>query len=734
MRIRSRLVVLVLAVLVPAFLAAAIGIGYVYGEQQDSYRQSLRETTRALALVLDKEIAGREAILQTLAASPALARNDLASFLMQANQIAAERGSAIILSEPAGRSVSLATAKTVGEAAMLGMLSELRKRQSNEGAVVSNLYAGQMGMDARFAIQIPVVQAGKLAYFLTMSIPVRQLQSVMESRPLPAGWIVTIVDRMSVVAARNKMPEKFVALTATGPIREKLLRTAEGFNEGAALSGEQVVASFSRAQRSGWSVVVSVPQGEIRHAAINAIAFMGVVSLMLLALALAAASAVGRTISRPIENLRRSAESLGRGETLDAKVSDIVEVDEVEVAMQHASEEIRAARIGLEQRIAEAVTAAERSQRALLQAQKLEALGHLTAGIAHDFNNVLQTLTTGLQLARLSSQEPRVISAVESCQRAVQRGTGLASQLMAFGRVQEARLEIVDPGAQVETAAPLLKGGLRGDIELSVETGGRIWPVQLDPLQFEMALLNLAVNARDAMPSGGKLQIALRNETLTEPLGELAPGDYVRVAVVDSGHGMSQEVLSRAVDPFFTTKGIGKGAGIGLSQAYGFARQSGGSLVLQSEPGKGTQAVFYLPRAHGHPQAAKKAGVAQPKACRDARILLVEDDALIRDVVRPALETAGFRVAVACTGEEAIGLIESGQSFDLVFSDVVMPGKVNGLELARAVRKRFPALKIILATGYSDQQPSLPGMTVIPKPYDVAAVVEAANRSLAHAD
>jgi len=730
MRIRSRLVVLVLAVLVPAFLAAAIGIGYVYGEQQDSYRQTLRETTRALALVLDKEIAGREAILQTLAASPALANNELANFLAQANQIAAERGSAIILSEPAEHSVSRTTGQNSGEAAMLDMLSALRKRQHAEGTVVSNLYAGELGMDARFAIQIPALRGGKLAHFLTMTVPVRQLQTVMESRSLPEGWIVTIVDRKGVVVARNRKPEKFVAQSATGPIREKLMRDAEGFNEGKALSGEQVVASFSRAQRSGWSMVISVPQGEIRHAAINAIAFMGAISLMLLALAVAAASAVGRTISGPIEKLRQSAEKLGRGESLDAKTSDIVEIDEVELAMAHASEEIRSARIGLEHRIADAVAAAERSQRALLQAQKLEALGHLTAGIAHDFNNVLQTLTTGLQLARLSSHEPRVVSAIESCQRAVQRGTGLASQLMAFGRVQEARLELVDPGMLVEAAAPLLKGGLRGDIELSMEADGRIWPVLLDPLQFEMALLNLAVNARDAMPSGGTLNIALRNEKLREPLDGLAPGDYVRVAVIDSGHGMHQDVLSRAVDPFFTTKGVGKGAGIGLSQAYGFAKQSGGNLVLQSEPGKGTQAIFYLPRAHGYAEPAKSTGTAQPKACRAARILLVEDDALIRDVVHPALEAAGFHVAVARNGEEAIGLIESEQCFDLVFSDIVMPGTVNGFDLARAVRVRFPALQIILATGYADQHQNIPGVMVIPKPYDVASLVEAVNKSL----
>src|SRR3569832_359276 len=309
MRIRSRLVLLVLAILVPAFLAAAIGIGYLYSEQQDSYRQSLRETTRALSLVLDKEIAGREAILQTLAASPALAKNDVASFNDQTSRIASERSSAIFLCDRTGRRIASAQLKPIDdEAAMLDMLAELRKRQGGEEALVSNLYAASNGKDARFALQIPVMQNKQVMNYLAMTVPVRQLQTVMESRPLPAGWIVSIVDRNGTVVARNKEPEIYVSQSATGAIWENLLMDAEGFNEGRALCGEGGGAAGGRAPRAGGSMVISVPQGDIRHAAIDAIAFMGAISLMLLGLAVAAALAVGRTISQPIENLRFSAE------------------------------------------------------------------------------------------------------------------------------------------------------------------------------------------------------------------------------------------------------------------------------------------------------------------------------------------------------------------------------------------------------------------------------------------
>src|SRR6478672_11562691 len=261
------------------------------------------------------------------------------------------------------------------------------------------------------------------------------------------------------------------------------------------------------------------------------------------------ARAVGRATARPIEVLRVSAERLGRGEPVAPVASGIVEMDAVNVAMAQASEQIRGARDDLERRVAEAVAVAERSQRALLQAQKLEALGRLTGGIAHDFNNVLQTLSTGLQLARLSSPDGRAASAIDTCQRAVQRAVELTRQLMAFGRVQEARLETIALPERIEAMAPMLAGSLRGDIDLRIDAPSDLWPVTVDPLQFELALLNLAINARDAMPAGGTLRLEARNETRDAADDGLAPGDYVRLSLTDSGEGMPQEVLAKAVEP-----------------------------------------------------------------------------------------------------------------------------------------------------------------------------------------
>jgi signal transduction histidine kinase/CheY-like chemotaxis protein len=469
----------------------------------------------------------------------------------------------------------------------------------------------------------------------------------------------------------------------------------------------------------------------MRRSAVRASTMVAGISLLLLCLAIAGALVVGRSTAKSIEALRRSAESLGRGEPVTATLSGIVEMDAVSTAMVQAGDEIRSGKAELERRVEEAVAVAERSQRALLRGQKLEALGRLTGGIAHDFNNVLQTLTTGLDMARVRSDDPRVTSALEACQRAVQRATELTSQLMVFGRVQDARLETVDLPAQIAAMTPLLKGALRSDIQLRLDIADKLWPVTMDPLQFELVVLNLTINARDAMPRGGCLQIEVRNETVNEPLSEIAPGDYVRLCITDTGEGMTQEVLAQAFDPFFTTKGIGKGSGLGLPQAYGFAKQSGGALILHSKPGEGTAAALYLPKSDRPvSQAQPGSSVVQKTAASGALVLFVEDDPLVREVVAPALEASGFKVTVANNGEQALALLEAKERIDLVFSDIIMPGRVNGIDLADIIQARFPRVRVVLATGYTDRRVQTPGIRILAKPYEVAQIVEALQQEL----
>jgi PAS domain S-box-containing protein len=384
-----------------------------------------------------------------------------------------------------------------------------------------------------------------------------------------------------------------------------------------------------------------------------------------------------------------------------------------------------------ERRDAERRQALDDTRKALQQAQKLEALGRLTGGIAHDFNNILQTLTTGIQLALLSATDKRPRSALEACQRAVERGVELTRQLLVFGRVQDAHLETVRPAQRIRDMRPLLQGALPSDIALHLDLPESLWPVRIDPLQFELALLNLVMNARDAMPDGGQLEIRGRNLCLDQAGHELEPGDYVHLLIADSGTGMSEEVLARALDPFYTTKAVGKGSGMGLAQAYGFARQAEGNLVLRNGDADGLEVSIYLPRTTQEPAlAAPPAAAAMLPTRSGGAILLVEDDPLVSQTVLPALENAGYSVRLASNGDEALACLERGEAVDLVFSDIVMPGEISGIALAEIVRQRFPQVRMLLATGYSERRIALSGTRILAKPYAMPTLLAALNEEL----
>jgi CheY-like chemotaxis protein len=275
----------------------------------------------------------------------------------------------------------------------------------------------------------------------------------------------------------------------------------------------------------------------------------------------------------------------------------------------------------------------------------------------------------------------------------------------------------------LRNSVQLIRNVLRQGIALELECADDLWPVTIDPLQFDLALLNLAINARDAMPGGGRLAIRARNCVL-EPTAQRSGGDYVLVTVTDTGVGMTPEVLAHALDPFFTTKEPGKGTGLGLAQAYAFATQSQGSLALSSTPGQGTRVELHLPRSTLplSPQPGRTGEIAAPHA--SGRVLFVEDDALVREAVVRGLEESGFEVLTAASGDRALEMIEAGLEIDVVFSDIVMPGKLSGIDLAGLLRERRPKLPVVLATGYTDQRATVPGVQVLAKPYQIGQLVE----------
>lgn len=723
MRIRTRLLILVLSVLVPSFIAAALAVSYVYREEQKSQVQSVSEATRAFALMVDNELQARTAVLHTLAASPSLRQGDLGAFYDHARSMAPASDTVIVLADLEGKQL-VNTRKPFGAALPTrrsSNVAELMRRDGPAGAYVSDMFMAPIGQIYDYTVQVPVMVDGALRYHLLLGVSVATLQKLIERQHFRDEWIVTLVDRQGKVLARSRNPERHVGRSASPSTVERINASQAGFGESRTLDGIDVRSFFDTVPASSWKVLLSIPISEIRRVPLQAAAMLAGLMAALLAAGVLAARWLAQRAIGPIEHLGLAADELGQGKEPRYRPQGIAEIDSVAQRMQDAGRQIRHAQQELEQRVAEAVAATERAQGALLKSQKLEALGRLTGGIAHEFNNLLQTLSTALQLAELRNRDEKVRELVQTCKKTVQRATALTGQLGSFGRIQEARQETVDACQQLRSARQLMSGALRADIELQIACDEPAWPVKVEPLQFDLALLNLAVNARDAMPRGGLLRIEARNVTLAHPPGTLAPGDYVRVTVSDTGSGMTPEVLARALDPFYTTKG--QGTGLGLPQAYAFALQSQGLLQLDSEPGKGTRVDLWLPRAQqpaGLPPAVPD-GAPLPHG--RGTVLFVEDDPLVREAVSHALEEAGFEVLAAHDGEQAVALLDGGARPAVVFSDIVMPGSISGIDLAGIVRQRDPGLPVVLATGYTERQPAIPGVQVLAKPYPIERLV-----------
>jgi signal transduction histidine kinase len=404
----------------------------------------------------------------------------------------------------------------------------------------------------------------------------------------------------------------------------------------------------------------------------------------------------------------------GRPVALAGVSQDITERRAAERHLRESQEALRDLNETLEQRIdgrtaelAQAndrlmreITERERAQVALVQAQKMEAVGQLTGGIAHDFNNLLNVISGNVELIERYSADERVKRMAQTARRSAERGAKLTGQLLAFSRSQSLDLRPVSLAHLMDEVRDLLSAAIGPEIALEFGIVPELPPVMADLSQTELAILNLAINARDAMPDGGQLQIdcALR----PAPDGLLPPGDYAVVAVRDNGQGINPEILSKVFDPFFTTKALGKGTGLGLSQVYGIAQQSGGAARIESRVGSGTTVEIWLPLAPRDLSQDAARAAEPPRTAGPARILVVEDDPGVRQFIVECLEMSGHRVTQAEHGEAGLAQIESAEP-DLIIVDFLMPG-MNGAQLAAAVGIKRPDLPIIIATGYADMQ------------------------------
>jgi PAS domain S-box-containing protein len=346
----------------------------------------------------------------------------------------------------------------------------------------------------------------------------------------------------------------------------------------------------------------------------------------------------------------------------------------------------------------------------LRQVQKMESVGQLTGGVAHDFNNLLTVIIGNLDALQRHLREPtadmeRLKRSAENAMRGARRGESLTQRLLAFSRQQMLKPEILDVNQLVRAAGPLLRRTLGEAIDIRIDLAADLRKSRADASQIENALINLAVNARDAMSTGGTLTIRTANVTLHPEagtrVGELKAGAYVTLAVSDTGTGMPPEVRDRAFEPFFTTKEVGKGTGLGLSMVYGFAQQSGGHVVIDSEVGKGTTITIYLAQARADSDETEADEIQSARGAGET-VLLVEDETDVRDVMHRLLSDLGYKVIVAPNGEAALAVTRTGTAIDLVLTDVVMPGGVDGWQLAQAVWRERDRVPVLFVTGYTD--------------------------------
>jgi len=355
----------------------------------------------------------------------------------------------------------------------------------------------------------------------------------------------------------------------------------------------------------------------------------------------------------------------------------------------------------------------EKVQRQLAESQKLDALGQLTGGVAHDFNNLLMIIAGGLHtLKKIAGDDAKGLRAVQAIETASQRGAALTRQLLSFARRQNVNPQTVDLMDRIYSIRDVLDTGLGSSVELLLEVDEGVWPVTVDPAEFETALVNLVINARDAMPKGGSVKVRANNAHIDDGIRK---GDYVAIAVRDTGVGIPPDLIAKVFDPFFTTKPVGKGTGLGLSQVHGFAHQAGGTVAVTSELGQGTTFTIHLPRS----EPVAKVTEIEVNSIGGGTVLLVEDNPDVATTSIGLLEQLGYSVRWVSDAEAALKAIDR-DGIDLVVSDIVMSGIMDGLGLARSIKQRHPLLPILLATGYSDAaQGARSDFPILRKPYQI---------------
>lgn len=554
------------------------------------------------------------------------------------------------------------------------------------------------------------------------------LQRIIDAQHLAHDWRAAIIDRQGRVVARHPNQPEYTGQLITPELQAHIGARREGLLDTVSLDGQPVTIYFSTSPQ-GWTYVTGMSRERFQGLVPRAVWHVGMALWLLLVVSLLGAVWVARGIVRPIQTIKQMALDLREGRRVASERTGLLECDEVALAMDEATRAIHEARDELERQVSAAVERTRQLEQHVSHNQRVEALGRLTGGLAHEFNNLLGIIGNCAHLIQRQSTAPELTPAIDATLRAVDTGGRLTQHLLRFAGRQSVRPCALSLQQFLPDVSELLRALLGRRIELSTAVDTDTPPVFVDPNELELALINLALNARDAIDGQGHLRLHATLANATECEG-LPSAHCVRLTVSDDGPGMEAPIALRVFEPFFSTKPPHEGTGLGLSQVYGFCQQAQGRVWLDSAPRAGTTVTLVLPAHSLAPEATDTALQRRP-SIDHARVLLIEDNAALREATQALLHAYGCEVVGAADARDALERLDEPAHFDVVLSDVVMPGDMDGIALATHLRQMLPHLPVVLISGHAGDAPLPPGVPLLHKPCAPEALVAALEQAMA---
>jgi signal transduction histidine kinase/ActR/RegA family two-component response regulator len=712
--------------------------------------RGLIESAQATARAIDAQFTTAEAMLLALRDSAFLANGDLAAFEIRLRRTASESGRNFALVDPSGQQL-INTFFPPGQALPRNDPALWAQVFTDRRTVMTDIFRGVSSNRLLAGVGVPVVQKDSVRWALVAGLFDTDFDSILTDPGVPDDWIVSVVDSTGRHIARSHRNAEFAGKPLVPVLIEHMKKGGTGVLRTVSLEGIPLISTVQYALRSRWAAAVGLPISALEEPMWNSLRDLIVLGAALTALALTLAFLVSRLLDRAMSGLTLAAAGLRRREVVDPPNSSVREVNAVGNALADASRELRELTTTLETQVlvrttelsdanaklVEEMRLRKESEAQVMQMQKIEAVGQLTGGIAHDFNNMLAIVMSALRLLqrRIERGETDVQKYIDGAMQGAERAAGLTARLLAFSRQQTLAPEAIDGNKLIAAMDDLLRRTIPESVQIETVLAGGLWRTFADAQGLENAIINLAVNARDAMPDGGKVTIETANCLLDDAYAgsrpEVKVGQYVMIAVTDTGSGIPPDVIGRVFDPFFTTKPVGLGTGLGLSQVHGFIKQSGGHIAIYSEIGQGTTVKLYLPRLAANAEgglAHRPDAAGVPRAASGETILVVEDQPDVRAMTVEILHELGYSTLEAGNGAEGLARLDDNPQIALLLTDVVMPG-MNGRQLAEEAQKRRPDLAVLFTTGYTRNAIVHhgvldPGVHVITKPHTLEALAQ----------